>query len=102
MDRMEVQQDLRSAIAIAYELSRHEHVLHNERVAEALRELEAELARIEAKLGGPRGSEASASGLPPALQHVKAVIAEAGPVVGDQIHALLNSVDRISKALVAS
>jgi len=102
MDRLEVQQDLRSAISIAYELSRHQHVLQNERVAQALRELEAELARIEAKIGGPSASEASPSGLQPSLQHVKAVLAEAGPVVGDQIHALLNSVDRISKALVAS
>ncbi|UQA60626.1 hypothetical protein [Polyangium aurulentum] len=98
---MEVQRDVRSAIAIAYELSRHEHIQHNENVAQALRELEAELARIEAKLGGEHAGEASAEGLQPSLQHVKAVLDDAGPVVADQIKALLNSVERISKELVA-
>ncbi len=87
---------------MAYELSRHEHVQHKENVAQALRELEGELARIEAKLGGERANEASASGLPPALQRVQAVLADAGTVVGDQIKALLSSVERISKELPAS
>lgn len=102
MDRMEVQRDIRSAIAIAYELSRHEHVQHKENVAQALRELEAELARIEAKLGGERAHEASPRGLQPALQRVQGVLADAGTVVGDQIKALMSSIERISKELPPS
>jgi uncharacterized protein (UPF0335 family) len=39
--------------------------------------------------------------LPPALERVKAVLADAGTVVGDQIKALLSSVERISKELAS-
>lgn len=49
MDRTEVQPDVRSAIAIAYELSRHEHVQNKEHVAQALGELKDELLRIRRK-----------------------------------------------------
>ena len=39
---------------MAYELSRHEHIQHKVHIAAALADLEFELTRIEAKLGGPK------------------------------------------------
>ncbi|AUX25394.1 uncharacterized protein SOCEGT47_059390 [Sorangium cellulosum] len=102
MDRMEVQRDVRGAIAMAYELSRHEHVQHKEHVARALGELKDELARIEAKLGGERVGEVSADGLPSVLRHVQGLVDDAGTVVGDQIKALLRSVERIAGDITAS
>ncbi|WP_437479874.1 hypothetical protein WME75_34455 [Sorangium sp. So ce1014] len=97
---MEVQRDVRSALAIAYELSRHEHVLNREHVSQALGELKDELARIEAKLGGERIHEVTAEGLPPVLKQLEGLVEDADPVVGDQIKALMRSVERIATELV--
>ncbi|AUX46343.1 uncharacterized protein SOCE26_078490 [Sorangium cellulosum] len=94
---MEVQRDVRSAIAIAYELARHEHVQHKEHVAQALNELKDELGRIEAKLGGERAHEATPDALPPVLKQIEGLVEDAGPVVGDQIKTLMQSVERIAK-----
>lgn len=99
MERTEVQRDVRSAIAIAYELSRHEHVQHREHVSLALGELKDELARIEAKLGGERIHEVTAEGLPPVLEQIEGLVEDAGPVVGDQIKTLMQSVQRIAREL---
>ena len=51
--KMELQRDIRSAAAIAYELRRHEQIQQRVWIADALNDLEQELLRIEAKLGGP-------------------------------------------------
>ncbi|XXX74427.1 hypothetical protein WMF30_42950 [Sorangium sp. So ce134] len=96
---MEVQRDVRSAMAIAYELSRHEHVQNREHVSQALGDLKDELARIEAKLGGERIHEVTSEGLPPVLKQVEGLVEDAGPVVGDQIRALIQSVQRIAGEL---
>jgi hypothetical protein len=45
MKHATVQRDVRSALAVAYGLARHEHVLERDDVARALGELESELAR---------------------------------------------------------
>lgn len=87
---------------MAYELSRHEHVQNKEHVARALCELRDELLRVEAKLGGKRVDEVAPGVLKPALEHVEGRLEDAGPVVGDQIRALMNSVERIAEELDAS
>ena len=86
-------------MAIAYELSRHEHVQNREHVSQALGELKDELARIEAKLGGERINEVTAEGLPPVLKQIEGLVEDAGPVVGDQIKTLMQSVERIAREL---
>lgn len=102
MDQLEFQRDVRSAISIAYELARHEHVQQHEPVARALRELEAELLLIERKLGGKRIQDIFPSVLTFALGELEGFIEDGGPVVGEQIKALMKSVERIAKELVAS
>lgn len=87
---------------MAYELSRHEHVQHKEHVARALAALKDELARIEAKLGGERVGEVSADGLPSVLRHVEGLVNDAGTVVGAQIKALIQSVERIARDITAT
>jgi hypothetical protein len=94
-----IQRDLRSAIAIAYELRRHEHILRREGIAAPLAELESELLRIEAKIGGPRAHEIFPSVLGLCLDDLDDVLADAGPVVGDQIRALMHSVRRLQADL---
>lgn len=102
MEQAEIQRDVRSAISITYELLRHLHVQNKEHVAQALGELETELLRIEAKLGGDRADEVSAEVLQPAIAQLEGLIEDTGPIVGDQIKALLKSVERITKELTAS
>lgn len=102
MDQSELQQDVRSAISMAYKLSRHEHVLCREPVAQALGELETELIRIEAKLGGGRVEEVFPSVLTLAIERLGGFIEDAGPIDGEQIKALIKSVERIAKGLTAS
>jgi hypothetical protein len=101
MEQMEIQRDVRSAISITYELLRHEHVQNKEHVAQALGELENELLRIEAKLGGNRSGEVALHVLKPKLLQLKDLLADAGPVVGEQIKTLMTSVERIAKELTA-
>jgi hypothetical protein len=102
MSQAELQRDVRSAISIAYELLRHEHILERERIARALGDLESELARIEAKLGGPRRSEIVASSLDPWMDRVERVADEADPVVAEQIRALVASVRDIQRELAGT
>src|SRR5262245_31337979 len=102
MERIELQRDVRSAISMAYELSRHEHVQRKEPVAKALGELEKELIRIEAKLGGERAGEVFPNLLGIAMEHLSGFIEDAGPVDGGQIKALMKSVEHIAEALVLS
>src|SRR5581483_603118 len=82
MSHTELQRDVRAAIAMAYELSRHERIQNSVNVAAALADLEFELARIEAKLGGPKVAEAIPTGLDRLVAQVHRVIDDAGEVVG--------------------
>ncbi|APR78410.1 Hypothetical protein A7982_03757 [Minicystis rosea] len=100
MTQPELQRDVRSAISITYELLRHEHVLEREWIARTLGDLEDELARIEAKLGGPRRGEIVPSSLDPWMERVEQVAHDADPVVAGQIRALLASLRDIQAKLV--
>jgi hypothetical protein len=71
-------------------------------VAQALSELETELIRIEAKLGGGRKDEVFPSVLELAIERLGGFIEDAGAIDGEQIKALMKSVERIVKALAAS
>ncbi len=102
MTQRALQRDVRSAISITYELLRHERILARERIARALGDLESELARIEAKLGGPRRGEIVASSLDCWMARVEEVAAEADPVVADQIRALVASLRNIQRNLAAA
>jgi hypothetical protein len=99
MKQTEVQRDVRSAIAIAYELLRHEKIQERVWVADALGELESELARIEAKLGGPRIDEVFPSRLDQYLAQIERIASDAGPVVGAQIETLVRTVKGIERQL---
>jgi len=96
-NRAVLQGEIRSAIAMAYELARHEHVQNREWIALALQQLEEELLRTEGVLGGPRAGEVSAGGLEAPLDRLRAVTADAGPVVGAQIGALIGTVRAIQR-----
>ncbi|MFT3770847.1 MAG: hypothetical protein QM820_35945 [Minicystis sp.] len=99
MSQADLQRDVRSAISITYELLRHERILEREWIARTLGDLEDELARIEAKLGGPRRGEIVASSLDPWMERVEHVASEADPVVAGQIRALVRSLREIQRAL---
>jgi hypothetical protein len=99
MSQAELQRDVRSAISITYELLRHEHILQREPIARALGDLESELARIEAKLGGPRREEIVASTLDPYMDRVEQVADAADRVVAEQIRALVASLRDIQRKL---
>ena len=91
-DMMELQRDVRSAAAIAYELRRHEQIQQRVWIADALNDLEQELLRIEAKLGGPQRDQVGPIALKPALEKLSSKAHDAGPVVAAQIGALIGSV----------
>jgi hypothetical protein len=101
MNPVELQRDVRAAIAMAYELSRHEQVQQKMHIAAALADLEFELARIEARLGGPRIDEIAPVSLSPFLAEVSDVVDDAGNVVAAQIGALLGSVRDIQRRLAS-
>jgi hypothetical protein len=90
--KMELQRDIRSAAAIAYELRRHEQIQQRVWIADALNDLEQELLRIEAKLGGPQRDNVGPIALRPALDILSGKAHDAGPVVAAQIGALIGSV----------
>ena len=99
MERVELQQDIRSAMTVTYGLLRHEHVLHREWVAQALKDLETELARIEAKLGGPRAAEIFPMRLDRRIEEARRSADDADTVMSGQIDALLLSVRQIERRL---
>jgi hypothetical protein len=99
MNPVELQRDVRAAIAMAYELSRHEQILQKVHIAAALADLEFELTRIEAKLGGPEVATVVPSSLSRFLAEVSSVVADAGNVVAAQIDTLLASVRDIQRRL---
>jgi len=101
MEATELQRDVRSALVIAYELLRHEHVHHREWVADALGELESELKRIETKLGSSRPTSVFPNGLSQRIERLEALEHDVGPVVGEQIRALLRSTRWIGRRLFA-
>jgi hypothetical protein len=94
-----LRRDIRSAIAIAYELKRHTHVQSRDELARPLGDLEAELLRIEAKLGGEKKKELFPSILDFHVAKLDAIAQTADPVVADQIGALERSVQRIQRSL---
>jgi hypothetical protein len=99
MSSLDLRRDVRAAISMAYELSRHEHIQQKVHIAQALAELEFELTRIEAKLGGPHADEAAPTRLNLFVGEVKRVVADAGTVVAGQINALVASVGDIQRRL---
>jgi hypothetical protein len=99
MNQEHIQRDIRSAIGMAYELLRHEHVLNRDYIADALGNLESELFRIEAKLGGPRANEIVPADLRSRVTELEWLVEDAGEVIGAQIGALLGSVRRIERRL---
>jgi hypothetical protein len=99
MNDVDIQRDLRGAIAVAYELSRHEHVQNRELVASALREVEGELMRIEAELGGPEREHVAPGGLGRTLVELGWLVDDAGPVVAAQIRTLVGTVRGIAERL---
>ena len=95
----DIQRDLRGAIAVAYELSRHEHVQNRELVASALREVEGELMRIEAELGGPEREHVAPGGLGRTL--VELGEEEGWPVRYAKLHGALANMAAEEPAIAA-
>lgn len=98
MDQVLVR-DIRDAITLAYGLQRHEHVQHNDFIAEELGDLEKELLRIEAELGAPHPPRIRLDELEKDVESLEHLVKDVSPVVGAQIEALLDSVAKIEKRL---